>query len=66
MTVVNIKKQNAQKKCVTKRKIKYENYKNCFELTQLENEISYHEKNKISIDNNHKNFIRNNKSLLKA
>ena len=40
MTVVKIKKQKA-KKSVMKRKLKFENYKNCFEATQLENKISY-------------------------
>ena len=38
--VVKIKKQKA-KKSVMKRKLKFENYKNCFEATQLENKISY-------------------------
>ena len=35
------------KKCVIKRKLKFENYKNCLEATQLENEINHLEKNKI-------------------
>ena len=50
MTVVKIKKQRAQKKCVIKRKLKFENNKNCFEATQRENKINYLEKNKIDID----------------
>ena len=40
--------------CFIKRKLKFENYKNCLEATQLENTISYLEKNKI------------NKSILKT
>ena len=32
------------KKCVIKRKIQFENYKNCLEATQLENNIYYLEK----------------------
>ena len=32
------------KKCVIKRKFKFENYKNCLELTQLDNKIKYVEK----------------------
>ena len=36
--------------CLTKRKLKFENYKNCLEATQLENKINYLEKNKINID----------------
>ena len=34
-----------------KKKIEFENYKNCLETIQLENKISYLEKNKIKIDN---------------
>ena len=63
MAAVKIKKQKAQKK----RKLKFENYKNCLEATQLENKINYIEKNKIDIDSikeNHKEFMKNNKSLL--
>ena len=41
------KKAKGTKKCVTKRKLKFENYKNCLEATQLENKINYLEKNKI-------------------
>ena len=36
--------------CVIKRKIKFENYTNCLEASQLENKIKYFEKNEISID----------------
>ena len=36
--------------CVIKRKIKFENYANCLEASQLENKIKYLEKNEISID----------------
>ena len=58
------KKAKGTKKCVIKRKIKFENYKNCLEATQLENKIKYLEKNKIDIDSI-KEFIKNNKSILK-
>ena len=54
------KKAKGRKKCIIKRKIKYENYKNCLEVT---------EKNEVSVDTlkkNHKNFIRNNKLILKT
>ena len=44
MTVVKIKKYKAQKKCAIKRKLKFENYQNYLEATQLENKINYHEK----------------------
>ena len=54
-------------KCVIKRKRKFESYKNCLEATQLDDKINYIEKNKIDIDGikeNHKEFIKNNKSIL--
>ena len=53
---------------VIKRKLKFENYKNCFEATQLHNKINYLEKSKIRIDSlkNHKEFIKNNKLILKT
>ena len=35
------KKAKDRKKCVIKRKLKLENYKNCLEASQLENEINY-------------------------
>ena len=44
------KKAKGTKKCVIKRKLKFENYKNCLEATQLDNKIKYLEKNKINID----------------
>ena len=31
--------------CVIKRKLKFENYKNCLEATQFENKINHLEKN---------------------
>ena len=58
------KKEKGTKKCVIKRKLKFENYKNCLEATQLENKINYLETNKIGIDGI-KEFIKNNKSILK-
>ena len=39
------KKAKDTKKCVIKRKLKFENYKNCLEATQLDNKIKYLEKN---------------------
>ena len=45
MAVAKIKKQEAQKKkkkkCVIKRKLKFENYKNFLETTKLENKIKH-------------------------
>ena len=37
------------KRFVIKRKLKFENYKNCLEATQLESKINYLEKNKNSL-----------------
>ena len=39
------------KKSAIKRKLKFENYKNCLEATKLENKIKYLEKSKINKDN---------------
>ena len=44
MTVVKMKKQKTQvchKKCVIKRKLKFEKYKNCLQATHLENKMNY-------------------------
>ena len=38
------KKETGTKKCVIKRKHKFENYKNCLEAIQLDNKIKYLEK----------------------
>ena len=40
-----------------KRKLKFKNYKSCLEATQLDNKISYIEKNKIDINSIKKNKI---------
>ena len=69
MMVVKIKKQKTQKKSFIKRKLIFENYKNCLEVTHLENEIIYLEKNEIDIDSlkrDQKKFIRNNTLILKT
>ena len=44
------KKAKGTKKCVIKIKLKFENYKNCLEGTQLENKINDIEKNKNDRD----------------
>ena len=62
------KKAKGTKKSVIERKLKFEYYNNRLEATQLDNKINFAEKNIINIDSlkrNHKQFIRNNKSLLK-
>ena len=55
------KKAKGTKKCVIKRKLKFENYENYLEATKLENKIKHLEKNKINIDSlkkNHKETIK--------
>ena len=56
--VVKIQKGKGTKKCVIKEKIKFENYKNCLEATQIDNKKKFSRKNQIDIDGidkNHKN-----------
>ena len=51
------KKARDTKKCLIKRELKFENYKNCLEATQLENKINCIEKNESDLDSikeNHK------------
>ena len=43
------KKAKHSKKCIIKRKLKFENCKNCLKATQLENKINCPEKNNINI-----------------
>ena len=55
------KKQKVQKKCVIKRKVKFENYKNRLEATQVENKKNYLETNEINIGSlkkDHKEFVK--------
>ena len=49
MLVVKIKKAKSTKKCVIKRKPKFQDYKNCLETVQLENKINHLQK-KIDMD----------------
>ena len=62
------KKAKSTKNGVIRRKIKFKNYKTCFEATQLENKINHLGKNKIDICNlkkDYKEFIKDNTLLLK-
>ena len=58
------KKTKNTKKCATKRNLKFENYKNCLEVTQLENKKNYLKKYKTGTYSL-KEFIKINKSILK-
>ena len=64
-------KWKGTKKCFIKRKLKFEDYKNCLEAAQIGNEINHLEKKTAadSLKEDHKEFIKNNKLvslLLKA
>ena len=42
------KKAKGTKKCVIKRKLKFQDYKNCLEAAQIENKIIHEEKTKLT------------------
>ena len=57
------------KKYVIKRKLKFEDYKNCIKAIELENKVYQLERNKINADSlkkDHKEFMKNNKLILKS
>ena len=64
-------KAKGTKKCVTKRKLKFENYKSCLEATQRDNKLS-RKKKEINIDSffcykrKHKEFTRNKTNKLEV
>ena len=62
------KKANGAKKCITKRKLKVEDYINCLEAAQIENEIKHLEKIKFLKDLKEDllEFIKSNKLISKA
>ena len=53
------------KKCVVKRKPKFEDHKSYIEAAQIENKINHLEKNKIDVDSS-KEFIKNSNLILKT
>ena len=58
------KKAKGTKKCVIKRKLKFQDYKNCLEAAQTENKTNYLEKNVDSLKKDKKKFIKNKKLIL--
>ena len=63
------KKAKDTKACAIKIKLKFQNYKNCLEATQLDRKISYIEKNDINVNSlkkDNKEFIKKNKLILKT
>ena len=66
---MKIKKEKGTKKCVIKLKLKFEDYKHCLEATQFENKTNQLGKNKVDVNSlreNHKEFINNNRLMLKS
>ena len=65
---MKIKKAKGTKKCVIKRKIKFENYRNCLEAIQLDDKTKYLEKkNEINLDSlkkERKKITKYNKLIL--
>ena len=65
---MKIKKAKGTKKCAIKRKIKFENYRNCLEAIQLDDKTKYLEKkNEINLDSlkkERKKIIKYNKLIL--
>ena len=63
------KKPKGTKKCFIKRRIKFKDYNLCLEAIQFGNEMNQPDKNKSDVDSlteNHKQFIINNKLILKS
>ena len=62
------KKAKETKKCVIKRKLKFQDYKNCLEAAQIERKLNYLRKKKIDVDSlieDQKEFV-NNKIILRT
>ena len=63
------KKAKSTKISVIKRKLKFQDYKNCVEIAQIENKIYHLEQNKIDVESlkeDQKEFIKNKKIILKT
>ena len=58
------KKSKKHKKCIIKRKLKFEDYKNCLEEPQIENKLNQLEQTKIYVGSL-KELTKNNKLILK-
>ena len=48
--MTKIKKEKEQKKPAIKRKLKFQDYKNCLEASQIERKINYLRKKKTDVD----------------
>ena len=57
------KKAKGTKKCVIKRKLKFQDYKNCLEAAQIKRKIRYLRKKKFDVDSlkeDKKEFVKSN------
>ena len=64
----NKEAKKTKKKCVIKRKLKFEDYKHCLEAIQVENKTNQQEQSKTDVDGpreNHKEFKENNDLIVK-
>ena len=62
--MINIKSKRHKRRVIKKLKFKY-----CIEAAQIENKENYLEKNKIDVDSlkeDHKEFVKSNKLMLKT
>ena len=66
---MSIKKSEGTKKCVIKRKLKFQDYKNCLKASQIISKVNYLEKKKVNIGylkEDQRKFIEKNKITLKT
>ena len=62
-------RQKGHKKCLIKRKFKFQDYKNCLEATPIENKTNHFAQNKFDVDSlkeDQKKIIKIDKLILKT
>ena len=62
MNYVNTSRKKGTKQCVIKRKLSFQDYKNCLKASQIINTVNYLKKNEIDVDyckEDKKDFIKN-------
>ena len=63
------KEAKGTKKCVTKRKLEFQDCRNCLEAAEIKNKLNHLEKSKIDVDSleeDQKELIKNIKLILKT
>ena len=63
MIVIKIKNQKT-KQCAVKQKLKFEDYRNCLESTQLEIEINNNKLGVVGLKENFNEFVKSNWLIL--